>query len=78
MGLAPHQPDSLEGLKLAGDAGGGDAEPVGELDAAEPPVGSVAELEQEREIGEREPVCAERGVDLAGDDRPREREVQNG
>ena len=78
MRLAAHEPDPLERLQLPGHAGRCHAEPVGELDTPEPAVGRVVQLEQQGQIREREPVRAERSVDVANDDRAREREVENG
>ena len=63
--LAPDQAPALERRQLAGDAGGRDAEPVGEVEAAEARVRCGVELEQQREIVEPEAVMAlERRIDV--------------
>ena len=77
--LAPDQAPALERRQLAGDAGGRDAEPLGEVEAPEARVRCGVELEQQREIVESEAVMAlERRIDVAHDDRARVGELEDG
>src|SRR4051812_34465850 len=79
MRLPSDQAAALERRQLASDARGRDAESLGEIEAAQPPVGVRLQLEQQREVIEAEAVMAlERGVDVTHDDRAGVGELENG
>src|SRR4051812_29361790 len=78
MRLAGDKTDALERRHLPCDAGRRDAEPLSELRAAELPVVCPAQLAQEREIRDRDPMQRERMVELAREHCAQHGEVEEG
>src|SRR5438105_2319561 len=69
VGLAADEAAPLERCQLPRDAGGRDAEAVGQVEPAQPPLGRAVELEQQSHVVEPEPVMAGQGhVDVTDDD----------
>ena len=61
------EPRALEPLEQARDAGGGQEDRLGEVDAAHPLLGRAREVEQDLVVVEREPVLGDEvGGELAG------------
>ena len=77
--LAADEAAALHRGELARDAGGRDAEPLGEVEPAQAPVGRAVQLEQERDVVEAEAVVPGEGhVDVAHDDGARVGELESG
>ena len=77
--LAADEAAALERRELARHAGGRDAEPLGEVEAAQAAVGRAVQLEQQGDVVEAEAVMAgQRHVDVAHHDGARVGELEGG
>jgi hypothetical protein len=78
VGLASDESDALQRSKLPGDSGWRDAEVVGEIEPPESLLRGGAQLEEQSEVAQAEPVeRAEIAVQLPDDLRTSPREPEN-